>query len=138
MPLTVENLVTPKGRLNGPALWPGTPVEEVAETVAAFLEEGYAKAAAIVDEAQMDEAARQWAYHRAYQEAYERLLLLPSTVSTDEGSASSLLTQIEHVGGLAEKALGEFNRILLEETTVPAEVIRAPRASTSVPVQFRF
>lgn len=138
MTLTVEDLLLPKGRLSGPALWPTHPPEKVQETVQAYLNEGYAKAEAITDESQQNEAARQWAYHRSYQEAFERLLLLPSTVSTDEGSASSPLTQIEHVGTLAQEALGEFNQILLAETTVPADVIRPSRASASVPVGFRF
>ena len=111
MPLTAQDLLTPRGRLNGAALWPGVSAEEVDETLGTYLDEGYAKpevaALAVGDR---DDPARLWAYHRAYQEAYERLLLTPSTVNTsDQGGSSFLLTQIEHVGELAVAALAEFN-----------------------------
>lgn len=98
----------PKGRLNPAALWPGVDGNVVRENLEQYLAEGYSKTAD-------DEAARTWAYYRAYQEVYERLLLTPSTVSiNDEGSASYLLTQMEHVGQLADAALAEFEGLAAE------------------------
>src|SRR5215208_1439014 len=97
--LPPSELLSPKGRLNAGALWPGVDLNEVVGFVGEYLTEGYVKASEISDADAMDEAARQWAYYRAYQEVYERLLLLPSTVSSsEEGSSSYLLTQMEHVG----------------------------------------
>lgn len=109
--LTANALLTPKGRLNAQALWPSAGLDEVQGFIAEYLAEGYVKAAGV---SEPDEAARQWAYYRAWDEAYQRMLLLPSTVSTsDEGSSSYLLTQMEHVGELAAEALAAFNAILV-------------------------
>lgn len=107
------------GDLKARALWPeaftkgGGGIATVISAVRVYVAEGIARALGVTDEAQQNEAARQWVRHRAYQQAYARMLLMPSTVGTDEGfSASTLLTQIEHVGELAADALRASNAII--------------------------
>lgn len=110
MALHASDLLTPKGRLNAAALWPAEELDAVTEKLEEYLAEGYTKAEVLaLSVGDRDEPARLWANYRAYQEVYERLLLLPSTVSTsDEGSSSYLLTQMEHVGELAEAELTAY------------------------------
>jgi hypothetical protein len=137
--LHASDLLYPKGELEAAVLWPGVDPTVVVGNLEEHLTEGYAKAAAITDAATKDQAARQWAYAKAYGGVYRRILALPSTVSTsDEGSSSYLLTQMEHIGELAEAAMAEFDRILAEATVIVEDVILAPRSSASVPVQFAF
>lgn len=137
MPFTATDCVEPKGELEPADIWPDLSRNEALANISEYLAEGYARSAAITDAGDKDEAARQWTYHRGHSAAYKRLLLQASTVEVgNQGSSSWLLTQIEHVGELAEQALAEFNALLATvdavETLVPA------RASTSVPVQFVF
>lgn len=114
MALHAVDLLTPRGRLNGAALWPGVDPNDIAQYIETYLTEGYAKAeVAALDAEDRDEPAKLWAYHRGYEAAYERLLLMPSTVATsDQGSASYLLTQMEHVGELASQALKDFTALV--------------------------
>ena len=128
MAMIATDCLTPSGRLNGAALWPkggrtnpkGYNESEVGETLSAYLQEGYAKAEVVaLAAADQDEPARLWAYYRAYQEAYERLLLMPSSVSvSDQGSSGYTQAQIELVGSLASGALAEFTDLLEELGTI--------------------
>src|SRR4051812_21423845 len=110
--LHASDLLEPKGELD-PGLWPGIDLSVVSANIEEYLTEGYGRAAPIADAGDKDEAAKQWSYYRAFGQAYRRLVRNPSTVSlNDEGSASTLLTQIEHVGELSDKALAAFNDLL--------------------------
>lgn len=104
-------------------------MSEVNAKLETFLVEGYEEAAGVAVEGK-DGAARLWAYWRAWDEVYQRLLVMPSTVETsDQGSSSYLLTQMEHVGELAAEAKAEFDGIISTvENTVPTYgVIRSYR-----------
>lgn len=116
MPLTATDLLTPRGRLNGAALWPHLSVEDREAAIETYLDEGYAKAeVAALDAGDQDEPAKLWAYHRAYESAYERLLLSPSTIDlNDEGGSSFNQSQIDQVGDLADRALADYNALIVE------------------------
>jgi hypothetical protein len=119
-------------------IWPDTDYDEAAGYIEEFLQQGYDRAAGVTVEADQDEAAKQWARHRAFQAAYTRLLLNPSTVEPkDEGSSSFLLTQIEHVGELAADALAAHQAII-DAALVIDEQFAGPRTSASVAVRFAF
>jgi hypothetical protein len=129
--LTPDALLEPNGELEAAWLWPNAEDEDVADRLRQYLTEGYAKAAAVEDEDSLDEAARQWAYHRAFKGVYQRLLALPSTAEDDQGSQSFLLTQIEHVGELADAALAAFEDLVAAAgttETVPTRMSASVRA----------
>lgn len=112
MALHAVDLLTPRGRLNGAALWPGVVTDVVEESLEAFLDEGYGLAVGVSDP---DEAARLWAYYRAWDETHQRLLAMPSSVQTsDQGSASYLQVQITEFGRLAAGAKVEFDALVAE------------------------
>jgi hypothetical protein len=113
MPLHASNLLEPKGELEAPVLWPGVELTVVVSGLDEYLAEGYIKAAAIDDADNKDEAARQWAYHRAYRQKWKALLGLPSSVtSSDEGSSSYTQAQIDEWSRLASESLAHFNALI--------------------------
>lgn len=133
--LSATDLLEPKGELNAPALWPRKDINVVSANLSEYLNEGYGKAAAL-SEADQHEAARQWAYYRAYKDVYKRLLAMPSTVQTsDQGSSSYLLTQMEHVGELADAALAAHQALV--EVVIVAEFPAVP-ASVCAPTTYGF
>lgn len=132
MPLRAQDLLDPDGELVAADLWPDDDESTVEDRLDAYLADGYVKAGAVGDE-----AARQWAYHRAYKGVYTRLLAQPSSVSlSDEGSASYTQTQIAAVGALADQALATFEGLMASAVVV--ETVPARRGSASVPVRFAF
>lgn len=121
MAITAAACLTPSGRLNGAALWPkggklnplGYDEAVVNATLVGYIAEGYAKTA-------LDAAVLQWVYYRAYQEAYERLLLMPASVTvSDQGGSSYMQAQIDAVGRLASDALAAFEALV--PTAIPDE-----------------
>jgi hypothetical protein len=134
-----EELLSPTGRLQPKVLWPGVSPEDVNEKLEAFLTEAAVKVADLEDATDVDTATTAWAYYRAFDEVYLRLVGLPSTVDfRDEGSGSYLVTQMNLMKELRDQALVEFTAILdaaavVEETSAPV-----PRSSVSAPISFRF
>jgi hypothetical protein len=101
--LHASDLLTPKGRINAVALWPGVDPDEAAEYVEEYLAQGYAQAPS------NDEAARQWAYYRAWDEKYQILSAMPASVSTsDEGSSGYTQSQIDSWRTLSLEALAVY------------------------------
>lgn len=126
--LPPSELLSPKGRLNAAALWPGKDVDEVSEIVGEYLSEGDGKAAVIADTDDRDEAARQWAYYRAWQQKYDDLSSLPSNVSSsEEGSAAYSQEQIDSWKVRADAALVEFEALLNVGVDVGFGAIRSLR-----------
>jgi hypothetical protein len=108
------------GDLNARALWPqafvkgGGGLGNVIAALKVYLAEGYARCEGVQDDAaKADESARQWARFRAFRQAYERMLVSASSVSTSDGnSASVLLTQIQDTLAYANAALAASNEAL--------------------------
>ena len=120
MALLAVDLLTPRGRLNGAALWPGVATPDVESSLGEFLADGYTRVAAEgITGTDQDAPARLWAYHRAYTEASDRLLLMPTSVtSSDEGSASYDMRQITALQELAAQMLAEYEALVDELTAV--------------------
>ncbi len=144
MPLQAIDCQQPLGELNGRALWPQWFVGDidgqaaVDATIDAYLTQGYANAAAITVLVNKDSAARSWAYHRAYQQAYDRLVLMPSTVNTsDEGGSSYTEAQLTAVADAAASHLAAHTA-LVEAVTLASFLPAFPRASASVEVGMRW
>lgn len=124
------------GDLSPRALWPqayaagGNGRADVEAALAVYLAEGYARASNVDDEDRKNESARQWARHRAFRQAYERMLVSASSVGTDDGySASILLTQIQDTLAYAEAAK-EASDALLGIVEAPVDVFVPPRQSS--------
>jgi hypothetical protein len=122
MALHANDLLEPKGELNHSALWPKKSLSAVSGDLEEYLTEGYAKAADVADE-ELDEAARQWAYYRAYLNVDQRLNSRPASVQlADEGGASYLGAQLTYWGEKAAQALEKFEALTPEvedEQTYP-------------------
>lgn len=128
--LHASDLLTPKGRLNAAALWPGVDVNVASSTIEEYLGEGYTKASAITDSATLAEAARQWAYYRAWIQKYDDLCSLPADVSSsEEGSAAYSAEQIQSWKDRADSALTVFESLVEEAEGVETgyAVIRSLR-----------
>jgi hypothetical protein len=101
--LHASDILIPKGRLNPAALWPGQSLNDVSATVEEYLADGYIRTAD-------DEAARWWAYYRAWDEKWQTLSAMPSSVSvSDEGSSGYTQGQIDSWHELAKEAKAEFD-----------------------------
>jgi hypothetical protein len=143
------DLLTPRGRLNGAALWPRARGEtrpanaaRIRQTLIAYLEEADGKTAALVGsdyESQRDEARKRWAEYRAYDEVYQVRVMMPTTVETPEqGSSSYLVTQLQLLAELRDQALAEFNAIVDQLDVDVATTVPLTRESYSAPTIHRF
>ncbi len=122
MAVNPADLLTPLGRLDRKVLWPGTSSLTVTTYLPAYLADAAAEAVEITDTAANDKAQKWWAYYRAYDEVYQRLLSQPASVSdSDEGSQSYLVAQIEMMRDRAGEALTAFNEIVEAETATDPE-----------------
>jgi hypothetical protein len=135
--LTPGALRSPLGDL-GDSLFPGESSGELDTRLQSYLDEGYVKAAAagISDAGDLDDAAKAWSYYRAYQAVYVRMLNNPSTVIMDkQGQNSTMWSQIEAMGKLAESSLALYQEYLPEEaSTAPPSLPE----TASVPTQFTY
>lgn len=125
MTIHASDLLTPKGRLKAKVLWPGVDLSEVSENLEEFLTEGYAKAGT---SAKKDDAAKWWAYYRAWDEKYQTLSASPATASIgDEGSRGYTQSQIDSWRIRADEALTEFNSLVpaVESVLPPVRMSRA-------------
>jgi hypothetical protein len=115
--VTAASLLSPTGRLDRKVLWPGVSASKVNEYLAAYITDGETEAEAITDETAQDRAVKQWAYYRAFDEVYQRLVSQPASVAdADEGSQSYLVTQMQLMKERRDEALAAFEAILEEET----------------------
>jgi hypothetical protein len=120
--LTAGSLRSPTGDL-GDSLFPGESSGQLDSRLQGYLDDGYAKAGAagVTDPDDQDEIAKAWAYYRAYNAVYIRMLNNPSTVTMErQGSASTLWSQIEAMGKLADAALANYRELL------PADIGAGP------------
>jgi hypothetical protein len=131
------DLRSPAGDL-GDSLFPGESSGKLDERIQGYIDEGYDKAAAagLTDPDDQDEAAQAWSYYRAYNAVYVRMLNNPSTVTMEkQGQASTLWSQIEAMGKLADAALASYRELL------PADVGAGPPSlpeTAAVPTQITY
>lgn len=119
MAVQPADLLTPTGRLERKVLWPGVSLTKVTEYLTAYLADADQQPAfdEITDVVVADRARKAWAYYRAFDEVYQRLLAQPSTVAdSDEGSQSYVFTQITSMGERAAEQKALFDSIIEEET----------------------
>ena len=112
MPLTVADLIEPVGEL-APDLFPDDTAEQFTARVDAYRLDGAARAtAAEMSGTTADDAAAQWAYHRAYSAKYRLMVSSPASASkVDEGSKATLASQIDAWRVLADAALARFHTL---------------------------
>lgn len=131
-----DDLLTPKGRLFADALWPEESKAKVNARLTAYIAEAGVKVAAL-DAAKVDEATKHWCYYRAYDEVYQTMVAMPSSVSSDqEGSGSYLGQQIALMKELRDQALAEFAELLAQDELVV--VVPANRYSRTTRASFEF
>lgn len=107
MALEADALLSPTGRLQAAVLWPGVTTATVTAKLEAFLLE----AVGLTDDA---DAQREWAYYRAFDEVYQRMLLMPSSVTfADEGSGSYAVEQMRLVKELRDQALAAYEELIV-------------------------
>lgn len=118
--LIARQLIAPEGEIQY-GWFPKVAELDVENRVGVWLDEGYREGVAITAGAVQDKAARNWAYYRAKTDVYYRLLSAPSSASlNDQGSASYLLTQIEHWKTEADAHLAAFEDAIPVVTPVLA------------------
>ncbi len=135
--LVAADLLAPKGLVEGSSFFPGLSATDLSARLSEYLKQAYAKATADnVAEANLDEAARQYAYHRVAKAVHLRLLSNPSSVSTSDagGSVSASFTaqQIAHFGEMAADALLAYEALLPAPETGTTTI---PGGTRFVPVQ---
>lgn len=134
--ITPGDLRSPTGDL-GDSLFPGESSGKLDERLQGYIDEGAAKAAAasVIGEDASD-LAKAWAYYRAYHAVYVRMLNDPSSVEmAGQGSKSSLWSQIEAMGKLADAAKATYEDLLPE--VAPSSVV-GMQGTDSVPTQFTY
>lgn len=112
MPITASSLIAPTGEIDA-AFFPSDDAEQLAARVQGYLDDGYARAAALSTTALKDRAATAWAYYRANKMVYLRLSALPSSVDIPTGGSHSFTNQqIETFATNAKAYLDEFNLLI--------------------------
>lgn len=131
--LEPAQLIAPEGEIE-PAMFPGDKAEALESRVQAYLTHGYEKAtAAEVLDADRDDAARAWAYHRAFRSVFVRLSASPASVSLDaQCSTSRTAQQIAEFGRLAAQYEAEYLGLVpVAQTPKPAPTSGAVRTVIS-------
>lgn len=122
-------------RLNAAALWPGESPTKLDERLGGYLTAAAAKAAALETE-DVDAGTIAWARYLAFDDVYQRLMALPSSVTdSDEGASSYLVTQIQMMKDERDAALAEFTG-LEAEVDAPTESNLQPRGSAQSRINF--
>lgn len=125
MAVAPADLLTPRGRLERKVIWPGLSAGKVTEFLTAYLAEAAVEAAAISDATQKEKAEKAWAYYRAKDEQFNRMIGQPAQVSdADEGSQTYTADQIAEVKAERDSWRALFDTIL-EETGVSSAVAYA-------------
>ncbi len=109
----MADLLSPVGRIDPAVHFPGETTRQVEARVQAYLTDATTRTAAFTDETTGDEARTAWAYYRAYDAVYQRMVSLPSSVAfTDEGSGSYLVTQMQLIKDERDAAFEEYEELV--------------------------
>lgn len=108
--LTADDLLAPKGRVEGKSFFPDLSSTDLAGRLDEYLEQGYDKGIEDgVAAENSDGAARNYAYYRAFDSVYLSLISNPlSSTTTEGGSASYALEQAERFRLMAAGALEDY------------------------------
>jgi hypothetical protein len=110
MALSGVDLIAPAGEIEE-VLFPDEDYTELILRLEYYLTDGYARASGLTDK--IDDAARAWAYHRAYKAVYLRMSASPSeTTLNDQGQAVFHKDQAERFLALSEEYLEEFEDLV--------------------------
>jgi hypothetical protein len=120
-PADLLNTASPAGRLDRTVVWPGVSASKVLAKLAGFLADAAVEAAEITDTTANDRAQKAWAYYRAKDEQFQRMIGNPAQVSdADEGSQAYTEAQIAEVKAERDSWRALFDSILEEETVADA------------------
>jgi hypothetical protein len=109
-----EDLIAPVGEIEN-AFFPTDDAAALSLRLQAYLDDGYSRTAAIDTAALQDDAARSWAYYRAYDAIYLLMSRAHATKSiAGEASASHLASQIEAFKNKRDGALLAYDTALSE------------------------
>jgi hypothetical protein len=130
------DLIAPTGKVEGSSMFPDDSSTALVTRMQAYLDEGYRRAQSVDDVSDKDDAARHWAYHRAFEAVFLRLASSPSSVTVQgDGSASYTASQIDHFRNLSQDELA------LHLELIPADaggVTNTAPITTTVNNAFRF
>lgn len=117
--LTADNLLSPDGRLIPKVHFPGQSLTSVKRKLAKFIANAKTDATAAnipEDTLRAFQAAK--AYYRAFDEVYQRLIVVAASVTVDEGNRSYLRDQIVAVQAERDAALAEATDLIPSAATV--------------------
>lgn len=119
MPITYVDLLEPKGPVD-PAMFPKDDATALHARLTAYVNDGYARAADVLDPTLQDEAAARWARFRAYTAVANRKNLEATSMNlADQGGKAFAAGQAKYYADLAAGELADF-RELVPETLDPA------------------
>lgn len=136
--LAAIDLRSPDGEIED-WLFPDESSDKLNERLDRYLVEGYEKADDDdVTGTDRDDAAREWAYYRAYRQAWIRLASSPMRMSLrDVGSADYTQTQLDEIWKLAQSHLDEFHLIVpVGEATGTTNEVLPPSGHVNVVTNF--
>ena len=127
--LTATDLLSPDGRLIPKVHFPGQSLTSVKKKLNKFLE-----LAKVEGEDTEDPPAfqRARAYYRAFDEVYQRLIVVAADISVDEGRRAYLNTQLDAVRAERDAAGAEADEML----DVVDDVVAAGPETQSIPIRF--
>lgn len=114
MSLVADDLLAPKGRIEGKAMFPDLSTTDLAARMEEYLTQGYARADTdLISGPALDKAVRWFVYWRAFESVYLSFLSNPlSSTTTEGGSASFAIDQAERFRELAAEALEEYTYLI--------------------------
>jgi hypothetical protein len=100
--VSAESLTAPGGLLVKADLFPGESDDQFGKRLEAYIGDGDERGNAVADEATRDLGVAEWAYYRAFSDAYLKRRLSPQSVSTGVGSHTFTDEQLRDLLRLAE------------------------------------
>jgi len=121
MAVTTAQLKSPAGKIDAAAFFPGEAPATVDARLQEYIDEGEEEAGDIADyesEDVYDAAVTLWAYYRAFEAVYLRLISTPASITIDdEGSTRFSSEQIAAFGRKADEFKASFAAAVSVETT---------------------
>lgn len=126
--LVAEDLLAPKGRIEGKSFFPDLSLTDLVARVGEYLEQAYIRTASDgIPAGDVDDAARYLVYNRAFDAVYLSLLSNPLSSATPEGgTASFAIAQAEQFRQMASDALDDYSALVPVDGAPPVSL----RAST--------
>src|SRR5262245_43150643 len=113
--LTADDLLSPAGRLIPKVHFPGQSLSSVKKKLTTFLAKAKDEGAGSTD---LVEFTRARAYERAFDEVYQRLIVVAADVSVDEGRRAFLADQMRAVQAERDKYADAATALLPPVTSV--------------------